>query len=74
MNKLPPQELMNEILRATANIQMEFPAQYRYLNETPLFMFDKKNGAGKVDFEQYLASLVAQLAAFEEAGKKPANM
>jgi hypothetical protein len=62
MNKRPPQKLLNEILQVTAKIQMEFPERYRYLSETPLFMFDKQKGVSNADFEEYLASLVAQLA------------
>lgn len=37
-------------------------------------MFDKQKGVSSVDFEEYLASLVEQLTAFEQAGKKPSNM
>ena len=74
MNIPPPQKLITAILRATAKIQMEFPEHYRYLSETPLFIFDKQKGISIVDFEEYLASLVEQLTAFEQAGKKPANM
>jgi hypothetical protein len=62
MNKMPPQKLINEIFQATAKIQMEFPERYRYLSETPLFMFNKQKGVSSADFEEYLASLVAQLA------------
>lgn len=69
MNMLPPQKLMNEILRATEKIQKEFPEHYRYLSETPLFLFSNKNSVSQLDFEHYLASLVAQLAAFEHAEK-----
>jgi hypothetical protein len=61
MNKLPPQKLINEIFQATEQMQMEFPTHYRYLSETPLFMFDKQKGLCSEDFEQYLASLLGQL-------------
>jgi hypothetical protein len=74
MKFLPQQKLMSEILRITSKIQQEFPEHYRYLSETPLFMFDKEEGVSNVDFEHYLASLLEQLTAFEQAGKKPSSM
>jgi hypothetical protein len=74
MDIILPQKFMNEIFQATEQIQKKFPEHYQYLSETPLFMFDKQKGVGNVDFEHYLASLVAQLAAFEQAGYEPVNM
>ncbi len=60
---LPKHEkLACEIFAVTALIQQAYPAQYRLLDETPLFLFDEIN---RIDFEHYLESLKAQLASFE---------
>lgn len=67
---LPPQKLMNEILRATEKIQKEFPEHYRYLSETPLFLVENKNSISQLDFEHYLESLLMQL----ETWRLPVNM
>lgn len=71
MRILPQQKVMDEILRVTSKIRLEFPEYYRYLNETPLFMFEHAKGISGIDFEQYLASLVAQMAALRKLGKRP---
>ena len=54
---LPKHEkLACEIFAVTALIQQAYPAQYRLLDETPLFLFDEIN---RNDFEHNLESLKA---------------
>lgn len=65
---------MNEILSTTEQLQMEFPAQYRYLSETPLFMFGHENSINKLDFEHYLETLLMQLETFKKASSKLPDM
>ncbi len=65
---------MNKILRATEKLQMEFPANYRYLSETPLFLFGHENSINRIDFEHYLESLLMQLETFKKASPKAIDM
>ncbi|MBK8567080.1 MAG: hypothetical protein IPN76_28070 [Saprospiraceae bacterium] len=74
MNIPPSQQLMDEILWATEKLQMEFPANYRYLSETPLFLFGHENSINQLDFEHYLESLLMQLKTFKKASPMPVNM
>lgn len=53
---------------------MEFPANYRYLSETPLFLFGHENSINRIDFEHYLESLLMQLETFKKASPKAIDM
>lgn len=52
---------MNEIFLITEKIQIEFPALYAHLNETPLFLSYVEKGISNGNFEQYLESIKKQL-------------
>ncbi len=65
---------MNSILQATVKIQKEYPEHYRYLSETPLFLFDQKHSINRLDFEHYLESLLMQLDTFKKASSKHPDM
>lgn len=70
--KFPKQEkLTREIFAITALIQKKYPAQYRLLGETPLFLFDAAGEIEPIDFEHYLESLKTQLASFEQESIYP---
>lgn len=59
--------LMNKIFVVTQQIQMDFPAQYEVLSETPLFLNDTERKIIPADFEKYLDSIQNQVKAFERA-------
>lgn len=55
-------ELMQEIILLTTNIETDYPELYRYLDETPLVICDtEEKTICLADMEKYLESLKEQL-------------
>lgn len=55
-------QLMQDIIKLTANIETNYPELYKYLNETPLYL--SKTSSQKVhttELKQYLETLKSQL-------------
>lgn len=59
-------KLNNKIFAVTGLLQKEYPAQYRLLEESPLFHFGAKGEVSPVDFQRYLETLKTQLASFRK--------
>ncbi|RKT01946.1 hypothetical protein BCF58_1175 [Chryseobacterium defluvii] len=60
------QWLTKKILKITVEIQKKFPELYDLLNETPLFLSDRKRKITIEDFRQYLLSIRMQQKTFEK--------
>ena len=58
------QNLTNNILDVTLEIQERFPELYMLLSETPLFLSYDTLGISKLDLNQYLTSLKMQFSTF----------
>lgn len=53
---------MQEIIQITTEIETDYPELYRYLEETPLFLGNVKEGnVNSKDLEYYLETLKTQL-------------
>jgi hypothetical protein len=52
------QQLMQEIIRLTSEIETKYPEVYKYLEETPLLLWDaKEKNISTSDLESYLNTL-----------------
>lgn len=55
-------QLMQEIIQITAEIESKYPELYNYLNETPMDICDTKEKTIQTnDLEHYLATLKSHL-------------
>lgn len=64
-------QLMQEIIQITAEIETKYPELYVYLNETPLDICEtKEKTISTSDLKDYLATLKSQLQHHIETHKK----
>ncbi len=55
-------QLMQEIIKLTTEIEINYPELYKYLDETPLFISNSpQRDISTVDLENYLNTLKEQL-------------
>lgn len=55
-------QLMQDIIRLTTQIETNYPELYKYLSETPLTLNDvPEKSVDTTELEQYLATLKSQL-------------
>jgi len=59
---LSKNKLMQEIIQLTTEMETNYPELYKFLDETPLFLSNKKdNEISAADFENYLETLKDQM-------------
>nr|WP_294777922.1 hypothetical protein [uncultured Flavobacterium sp.] len=55
-------QLMQDIIKLTANIETNYPELYKYLNETPLYLSETSSQkVHTTELKQYLETLKSQL-------------
>lgn len=55
-------QLMQDIIRLTTQIETNYPELYKYLSETPLMLNEApENSVDTTELEQYLETLKSQL-------------
>lgn len=63
----PVNQLMQQIIAYTSNMESNYPELYKYLDETPLLLSNKQcNGIYISDFEKYFETLKDQVLNYRE--------
>jgi len=64
-------QLMQEIIRLTTQIEVNYPELYKYLNETPIAITENEEKTIQIsDLNRYLETLKSQLEHHIETHKK----
>lgn len=67
-------QLMQEIIQLTVEIETHYPELYKYLGETPLALGETSAKAiNTEDLKEYLETLKSQLCHHIETHKNPSN-